>query len=429
MQNNNLLIKNARVVDPGADRDEIADILIEKGKVSKVAGEIRTDTARVIPAAGKIAMPGLVDMHVHLREPGREDKETVSSGTRAALRGGVTSILAMPNTSPAIDNAESVKELKEIIKKGAHANVFISAAITVGRKGAELTDFGGLKKAGVLALTDDGSSVDNEELMLQAFERAKGQALLVICHCEDKSLSARGVVNLGLTSTRLGLRGISKESEYMRVARDIKLADKAQAAVHIAHVSCKESVELIGQAKKKGIKVTCETAPHYFSLSEEAVLGYDTNKKINPPLRGKEDVIAIKEALGNGIIDVIASDHAPHADNEKAIEFERAEFGTTGLETELAAAITELVDTGLLNWPAIARRMCLSPAHILGIDKGVLNIGKDADIVIVDPAREWVVEEKDFLSKSKNSAFLGRRLRGSVEYTIRAGKVVYSRGD
>lgn len=429
MKNQKLLIKNGRVIDPVSNRDEILDILVENGRISRVAKDIKNETKEIIDATGKIVLPGLVDMHVHLREPGREDKESVATGTRAALKGGVTSVLAMPNTQPAMDDPGHVKLLKEIIQQTAVANVVIAGAITKERLGQELTDTAKLKKEGVVAVTDDGSSVDSDDLMLQALRKARSQGVLVVCHCEDNALAAGGVVNLGFTSTRLGLRGISKESEYKRLDRDLRLADRAGASVHIAHVSCKESVGLIAQAKKKGIKVTAETCPHYFSLSEEAVLGYDTNMKINPPLRGKEDVIAIKQGLENGVIDVISSDHAPHTENEKDIEFERAEFGTIGLETTLAVAITELVQTGLLDWSGLAIKMCLNPAQILGIDKGTLNMGKDADIVIVDPDKEWVVEKQGLVSKSKNSAFLGRRLKGVVEYTILAGKVVYKNID
>jgi dihydroorotase len=364
-------------------------------------------------------------MHVHLREPGREDKETIASGTKAALRGGVTSLLAMPNTQPAIDSVENINLLKGIIDKTATANVFIAGTITRGRKGQELADLAKLKNEGAIAITDDGLSVDSDELMLEAFKKAKQEKILVICHSEDKSLSAAGVVNLGFTSTRMGLRGISKESEYKRVKRDIELALKADAPVHIAHVSCKESVEIIAKAKKKGLRVTCETAPHYFTLDEEAVSGYDTNMKMNPPLRSKDDVVAIKQGLSDGAIDAIASDHAPHTENEKEIEFDRAEFGVVGLETELAVAITELIHTGLITWPELVKKIAFIPAKILGINKGTLSVGADADIVIVSPDKEWIVEKSGFLSKSKNSAFLGKHLKGVVEYTICAGKIVY----
>jgi dihydroorotase len=333
----------------------------------------------------------------------------------------------MPNTAPPIDSVENVKILKNIIKEKADANVLICGAISKGRLGKELADIAGLKKEGAIAISDDGCSVESEEVMLKAFRQAKDENVLVICHCEDKSLSKNGVVNLGFTSTRMGLRGISKESEYKVVARDIALAEKTEASVHIAHVSCVESVEIIARAKKKGVKVTAETAPHYFSLTEEAVLGYDTNMKMNPPLRGKADLIAIQQGLKDGTIDAIASDHAPHTENEKEIEFERAEFGVIGLETELAVSITELVNRGILGWPDLAKKLALNPAKILGINKGTLSIGADADIIIVNPEQEWVVEKSGFASKSRNCAFLGRKLTGIVEYTICHGNIAYKK--
>ena len=419
------LIKGGRVVDPANNLDEVCDILIDNSKISKVAKNIRNGVDETIDASGKIVLPGLVDMHVHLRQPGREDKETIATGTLAAVHGGFTSVLAMPNTIPAPDCEEAVASLKEIIRKDARNNVFICGAITMESQGKELADIARLKKAGVVAISDDGASVDDDTLMLNAIKIAKKNSLTLIDHCEDKVLSNNGVVNAGFTATSLGLRGVSAESEYKRVERDIELAHKAGAAIHIAHVSCKESVEIIRAAKKIGIKVTCETAPHYFALSEEAVRTYDPNMKMNPPLRSKADVEAIKKGLVDGTIDAIASDHAPHTENEKEIEFDRAEFGVVGLETELAASITELVDAGLLSWAKLAEKLALNPAKILGINKGTLSAGADADIVIVDPNREWVVEKKEFLSKSKNSPFLGRKLKGSMEYTICGGKVAY----
>ncbi len=424
-----LLVKGGRVIDPLNNTDDILDILIEDSWIARVEKSISLSVDKTVDAKGKIVIPGLVDMHVHLREPGREDKETVSSGTAAALRGGVTTVLAMPNTSPAIDSLETLELLQGIIKKTAQANVLIAGAITKSRAGKELTDIALLKKAGAVAISDDGSSVDSEELMLEALKQAKKAGLLVICHCEDKALSGQGVVNLGLTSTRLGLRGISSESEYKRIERDIRLAEKAGTALHIAHVSCARSVEIIAQAKKKGLQVTAETAPHYFSLSEEAVLGYDTNMKMNPPLRGLEDVAAIKEGLREGTIDVIASDHAPHTENEKEIEFVRAEFGVIGLQTELSAAITELVCAGVLDWLELVRKMAVNPARILGIDKGSLGKGSNADLVVIAPERDWQVTKDSLVSRSKNSAFLGRRLKGVVEQTILGGRIVYTNGN
>jgi dihydroorotase len=426
MKKEKLLIKKGKVFDPAHRiNGEVLDILVEDGIIAMVAKDINNVSARVIDARGMVVMPGLVDMHVHLREPGREDKETIESGTRAALKGAVTSVLAMPNTLPAIDNAKQVEVLKDIIKRTARANVFIAGAITQGRLGKKLTAVAELKKHGVIAITDDGASVDDAKLFLDGCKKAKAKKVLVISHCEDKSLSGSGVVNRGFFSTKLGLRGISKESEYKRVERDILIAAKAQAPIHIAHVSCAESVEIIGKAKKKGIRVTAETCPHYFSLTEEAVSSYDTNLKMNPPLRGKEDAAAIKKGLKTGVIDVIASDHAPHTINEKEIEFEYAEFGVIGLETMLAASITELIHTGILTWQELVKKMALNPAKILGIPRGTLGIKAQADIAIVDPDAIWTVRKEELISKSKNSAFLGRSLSGVVEYTICSGRLAF----
>lgn len=420
-----ILIKSGRVIDAANNIDAIQDVLIENSRIAKAAERIEAQADERIDARGKIVMPGIVDMHVHLREPGREDKETVESATQAALMGGVTSVLAMPNTDPAIDSVASIRLLKNIIRQTAKANVFIAAAITKGRQGKELTDIPQLKREGAIAITDDGASVDDAALFSRALKKAKQNKMPVICHCEDTTLSAGGAVNAGICSIRMGLRGISKEAEYKRVERDIRLAEKASCPVHIAHVSCAESIQIIERAKKKRVKVTCETAPHYFSLSEEAVLGYNTNAKVNPPLRSRADVQAIKQALASGIIDVIASDHAPHTENEKDIEFERAEFGIIGLQTQLAVSISELINRGILDWKELVKKLCLHPAKILGLDKGSLSAGKPADIIIIDPAREWQVSAEDSVSKSKNSAFLGKKLFGVVEYTICGGKIAF----
>jgi dihydroorotase len=420
-----LLIKNGRVIDPANKIDAVLDIFIQDNKISRVAKDIQVQATTIIDAGNKIVMPGIVDMHVHLREPGREDKETIASATAAAAKGGVTTVLAMPNTQPAMDSVENVKLLQGLIHKTALVNVLICGTITSERLGKELSDIEGLKKIGALAISDDGSSVDSDELMLEALKKAKQAGLLTVCHCEDKKLSGRGVINLGFNSTRLGLRGISNASEYTRVSRDIALAAKSGAAVHIAHVSCKESVEIIAAAKQKGVKVTCETAPHYFALTEEDVVDYDTNMKINPPLRTKEDVAAIKAGLKSMVIDAIASDHAPHTENEKDIEFDRAEFGKIGLESGLAVSIMELIDKKILNWEELVLKIALNPAKILGINKGTLTVGADADIIIVDANKEFVLEKKRIVSKSKNSPFIGKIVKGLVEYTIFNGKVIY----
>ncbi|MFA6217462.1 MAG: dihydroorotase [Candidatus Omnitrophota bacterium] len=420
-----ILIKNGRVVDPANKIDKVCDVLVEDTLIAEVAIGIKAKADTVIDASGKVVMPGLVDMHVHLREPGREDKETIASGTHAALKGGVTSVLAMPNTNPPMDTLERIGILQGIIAKSAHANVFICGAITKGRLGKELTDIAALKKQGIVAISDDGSSVESEQVMLEALKSALRCNVAVICHCEDKSLSAGGVINLGSISTRLGVRGISRESEYTRVERDIQLAENTAAPVHIAHVSCKESVEIIARAKKRGVRVTAETAPHYFSLSEEFLLGYDTNLKMNPPLRSRADVEAIKKGLKDRTIDVIASDHAPHTEHEKAIEFDRAEFGVIGLETELAVSITELVSPGIISWDVLVAALSLNPARILGINKGTLSSGSDADIIVVSPDQKWSVQKENIASLSKNSAFLGKNLSGVVIYTICNGKLAY----
>lgn len=420
-----ILIKNGRVVDPANSRDEVLDVFVEGNKISKVAKDIKVPADKIIEAAGKIVMPALMDLHTHLRQPGREDKETVYSATRAALKGGITCLLAMPNTDPAMDCQENIRKLQDIIQKTAQARVYICGAITRLRQGKELADISGLKQAGAMAISDDGAAVDSEDLLFQAIAKAKEEKILITCHCENRVLSAGGAVNSGFTSTRLGLRGISKESEYKRIERDIGLAEKARAPLHIAHVSCKESLEIIAQAKKRGVLLTCEVTPHHFALTEEAVRDYDANKKMNPPLRSREDVLAIKRGLKDGVIDAIASDHAPHTENEKDIEFDRAEFGVIGLETMLSVSITELVHGGILGWPELVRKLCLNPARILGIDRGALSPGSPADIAVVDPDKEWVVEKKALVSKSKNSAFLGRRLKGVVEYTICNGKIAY----
>lgn len=428
MVNKSLLIKAGRVIDPASGLDAARDILVRDGLIKKVAESIDDEAQITIEAKGKIILPGLIDMHVHLREPGREDKETVFSGSKAALAGGVTTVLAMANTNPTIDSPQQLRALNKTIKETAWMKVLPAAAITKAREGRELTDLSALKKEGAVAISDDGCSVDDPGLMRQALIQAKKQDLLVVCHCEDESFSRGGSVNLGFTSTRLGLRGISNESEYQRVKRDIELAKETGARVHIAHVSCKQSVEIIAKAKQEGIKVTAETAPHYFSLTEKAVLGFDTNAKMNPPLRSQEDLDSIKQGLKSGAIDAIASDHAPHTPNEKDIEFDRAAFGVIGLETELSVAITELVDNGLLSWSELIEKMALNPARILGLgDKGSLKVGAGADIVIVSPKEQWTVTKDKFMSKSKNSCFLGRRLKGLVDYTISQGKVAYKR--
>lgn len=419
------LIKNGHVIDPANKVDEVADILVSGGKVEKIGKSLNGGKCKVIDASGKIVGPGLVDMHAHLREPGREDKETVASGAMAAIKGGFTSIACMPNTEPeALDNAAIIKRLNDIIKKDALANVFVVGAITVGRAGKKLTDFKALKRAGAVGVSDDGASVDDAKVMSEALVLARKEGLLVTAHCEDAALSKGGVINSGFISTKMGLRGSGREAEYERVARDIELAKKAKAAVHIAHVSCKESVDIIRKAKRAGVAVSAETAPHYFALTEDCCATYDTNMKMNPPLRAKEDVEAIKAALKDGTIDAIATDHAPHTDSEKDVEFDFAPFGIIGLETALSLAVMELVEKKILSWSDLFTRMSVAPAQLLGIDRGSLRKGSAADIVIIDPGKEYAYTKDSVASRSKNSPFIGWKLKGRASHVFVAGKLI-----
>ena len=419
-----ILIKQGRVIDPANKRDGVFDILVENGKIAKVSKSITAKADITINAKGKIVTPGLVDMHAHLREPGREDEETIASGTRAAARGGFTSVFCMPNTDPVLDNAKIIEELKRTIAKDAITNVFIIGAITVGQSQAALVDFVSLKEAGTRWFSDDGSSVESPEFLLKALKASVKQNFLLIEHCEDKKISKTGVMNKGLVATKTGLRGIPKESEFIRVRRDIELAEKADARLHIAHVSCLESAELIKKAKKSGIKITAETAPHYFSLTDEACQCYDANTKVNPPLKSKEDVEAIKKALEDNTIDIIATDHAPHTDAEKGVEFDFAPFGMTGFESALSVCIEELIDKKVLNWPKLIEKLSVSPSRISGIQKGTLTEGRDADITIIDPEKKWVYKKEERASRSSNSPFIGKQLKGMATDVIVGGRVV-----
>ena len=418
------LIKNGTVIDPVAKLNEVCDILISEGKIEKLGKDLDAKADEVINAKGKIVAPGLIDMHTHLREPGREDEETIKSGTRAAIRGGFTSVACMPNTEPAIDSPKMVKLVKDIIEKDALCNVFIVGAITEGRNGKKLTDFTKMAKEGIVAISDDGSCIQDKNLMLEALRAGKKDEILLIDHCEDVKISSGGVVNSGFVSTKTGLRGIPLAAEYEMVKRDIELAKKLSAAIHIAHVSCKESVEAIRKAKKDGLRVTAETAPHYFTLTEDCVVTYDTNTKMNPPLRTKEDVEAIKKGLSDGTIDVIATDHAPHTDSEKDVEFDFAPFGIIGLETALSLAAAELVEKKTLSWPELIAKMSSNPAKILGRSGGSLKKGASADVIIIDPERKYVYKKAQVESKSKNSPFIDWKLKAKITHVFVGGKIV-----
>lgn len=420
----NYIIKGGTVVDPSTNVNEVMDILVSDGKIADIGRSVNAKDAKIIDASGLIVTPGLVDMHVHLREPGREDEETILTGTRASVKGGFATVVCMPNTDPAIDSVEILAKLRVIIAKDAIVNVLPVGAITVGRLGKELTDIKALAKEGIVAISDDGSSVEDADLMLKALKIAKSSGVIVIDHCEDMILSNKGVMNKGFVSTKMGLRGISRESEWVRVERDIALAEKAGAKIHIAHVSCKESAEVIRKAKKRGVQVTAETAPHYFALTDECCATYDTNTKINPPLRTAEDVAAIKAALVDGTIDVIASDHAPHTDCEKDVEFDLAPFGKIGLESSLGVSIDELVNTKILTWKQLVEKLATNPARILGLKSGTLKKGAAADITIIDPEKKYTITREMLETKSKNSPFVGWNLIGRAVGMFVAGKPV-----
>ena len=417
----NLIIKNGWVVDPLLDTEGIRDIFVSQGKLTDKAPA----NAKVIDAKGKIVCPGLIDMHVHLREPGQEEKETILTGSQAAAKGGFTSICCMPNTQPPIDKASDVEYIKNRQQEIRLVNIFPIACITKERLGKELSEMNALALAGAVAFSDDGGWVENANVMRRAIEYAQMFNRLIISHCEDSGLSAGGVMNEGALSTKMGLRPIPNASESIAVSRDILLAEH-YGPVHLAHISTKESVALIRAAKKKGVPVTAETAPHYFCLTDEAVEGYNTNAKVNPPLRSDKDVQAIIKGLQDGTIDAIATDHAPHTLDDKRTEFDQAAFGISGLETAFSLGFTTLVTPGKLTLKRFISAMTCEPAKVLQLkNKGSLQPGNDADIVIIDPEKSWTVRASEFVSKGKNTPFDGWELTGVVTHTILGGRSVY----
>ena len=420
-----LLIKGGRVIDPSQGIDEVVDILVEDGIIKGLGKHLKTEKGcETIEAAGFLVTPGLIDMHVHLRDPGLEYKEDIVTGTRAAVAGGFTSVACMPNTRPVNDNKGVTAYIVNKAKAEALVNVYPIGAITSGSKGENLVEMGELKESGCVAVSDDGRPVTDAQMMRLALETAGRMGIPVISHAEELSLAADGVMNEGATSRELGLRGIPWAAEDTAVARDVFLAEFTGAHIHIAHISTSGSVRIIRNAKTRGVKVTCETAPHYFSLTDEAVRSLGANAKMNPPLRGAADVAAIKAGLADGTIDAIATDHAPHQSDEKDLEFSRALNGIIGLETSLPLSL-RLVEEGVLGISALVEKMSLNPAGILGIDRGTLKTGAVADITLIDPGLEWVVEAEKLASKSKNSPWIGQTMTGKAVYTIVGGKVVF----
>ncbi len=426
-----IFIKGGHVVDPKNNIDEICDVFIDKGVITDVGTNIEledVDGVEVIDATGKYVTPGLVDMHVHLRDPGFTHKEDIETGTKSAALGGVTSVACMPNTNPVCDNVTVIEYIKSKAEKVASVNVYPIGAITKGLMGEELAPIGSFKFAGVVAISDDGKPVKSAGLMRNALEYADMFDITVISHCEEMSI-AEGSMNEGAVATELGLKGISNAAEEIMVNREIILAENTGTAVHIAHISTKGSVEAIRQAKKRGVRVTCETCPHYFTLTEDAVKGYNTNAKMNPPLRTEEDVNAIIEGIKDGTIDAIATDHAPHHADEKNIEFADAMNGIIGLETSLGLSVKYLVNSGVISMSELIKKMSLNPAHILGLSKGSLSLGASADVIIFDPEKEYTVDVSKFASKSKNSPYDGYTLCAKPEYTIVGGKIIVNQGE
>ncbi len=422
-----VLIKNGRVVDPSTGTDKTLDLLIEKGKITQIKPNIRASGAKAINASGLVVAPGFIDMHVHLREPGQEDKETIATGARAAAKGGFTSIACMPNTNPINDNRGVTEYILSEAKKNAAVNIFPIASITKEEKGKELTDMADLMDAGAKAFSDDGMPVQNSQVMRRALEYSKILNTVIIDHCEDKNLSADGVMHEGYYSYFFGLAGIPASSEETIVSRDIILANKADAAIHIAHVSVKGAVDLVKEAKRKKVKVTAEVTPHHLFLTDSLIESYDTNLKMNPPLRSKEDVRALKQAVKDGTIDVFATDHAPHTVDEKDVEFDRAPFGINGLETAVSLLLDKLVDKNVISLHRFIEMISTNPALILRLEnKGKICVGADADLTILNLNKIIRVDVNSFKSKSRNNPFQDWELKGAPEMTIVGGKTVYS---
>jgi len=424
-----ILLKNGRIIDPVNKLDKKASLFIDKGTIKAVFSPRQKIPAMpkkilTVDLKGKWIVPGLIDMHVHLREPGEEHKETIETGSRAAAAGGFTAVACMPNTIP-VNDCQSVTRL--ILEKAASAlaRVYPVGAISKGSQGETLAEFGEMKQAGAVAVTDDGRPVLNSQLMRRALEYASNHQMLVISHSEDSSLSRNGAMNEGFTSTSMGLKGIPHIAEEIMVYRDIALANYTGCHLHLAHISTKESLALIRQAKKNGFPVTAETAPHYFTLTEEAVKGYNTNAKMNPPLRTAQDREAVIEAIKDGTLDAIATDHAPHSILEKDIEFDQAANGIIGLETALPLALN-LYRKGHINATRLVELLSANPARILGVRGGSLGVGAAADVTVIDPDLEFVFQEKDILSKSKNSPFIGSKLKGRAVLTICDGRISHN---
>ncbi len=421
------LIRNGRVIDPASGKDGIYDILVEDGMIAGVDASIPKGDNDIIDAAGCFVMPGLVDLHVHFREPGFEYKETIKTGSMAAAHGGVTTVFPMPNTKPVIDSVDMYDKVQTIIDRDAVVNVHQVASVTLRQQGETPVDVAALKKAGCIAISEDGKSVMNSQVYREAMKAAAAEDVLVMAHCEDKNLVNGGALNEGVASRRYHVNGITNAVEDVIVARDILLSKETGCRLHLCHCSTADSVKLIKAAKDEGLKVTGEVCPHHFMLCDEDIIEDNADYKMNPPLRSRADMEAVREGLRNGTMDVISTDHAPHSAEEKAKPIGAAPFGITGIETSLCLTYTGIVLTGILTPMQMVEKMSYNPAKIAGIDRGTLLPGRPADIIIVNVDDEIVIDRNNFISKGHNTPFDGYKVKGIVEYTIVGGKIVYKR--
>jgi len=417
-----LLIKNGRVIDSANGIDKKCDVLIVDEKIACV-GRIEKSSEMVIDAAGKLVVPGLIDIHVHFREPGDEEEETIASGSAAAVAAGFTSVVCMPNTNPPIENETDVEYIHRKGRQARKTHIYTMGAITKNREGVELAEMGFMAEAGAVGFTDDGSGLQNPAVMLRALKYAAMFDTVIAQHCQDNSFADKGVMNAGVHSTILGLPGIDKLAEEAMLWRDIQLVKKTNVRYHAQHISTAGSVELIKEAKKQSLPVTCELTPHHLLLTDEQCGEYDTNYKVSPPLRTQEDIDAIKQAVADGLIDALVTDHAPHLQSEKELEFLAAPFGIASLECALALYVKALIEPGILDWPALIRLMTERPANIIGVEKGTLGVGRQGDVTIIDPDAEYEIDVSKFRSKSRNCPYHGWKVKGRVEKTIVGGEI------
>jgi dihydroorotase len=426
-----LLIKNGRVIDPANGIDKKCDVLIVDEKIAEV-GKIKKTAKKVIDAAGKLVTPGLIDIHVHFREPGDEEEETIASGSAAAVAAGFTSVVCMPNTNPPVENETDVEYIHRKARQARKTHVYTMGAITKGREGVELAEMGFMTEAGAVGFTDDGNGVQDPAVMLRALKYGSMFNVVISQHCQDDRIAGSGVMNSGYYSTILGLPGLDPLAEQAMLWRDIQFIKKLPAErirYHAQHISTAESIELIRAAKKDFLPITCEVTPHHLLLTEECCAEYDTNYKVNPPLRTARDIEALKKAISEGLIDALVSDHAPHLQSEKELEFLAAPFGIASLECSFALFVKALIEPGILDWPGLIELMTVRPAKIIGVDKGTLGVGKQADITIIDPDAKYKIDVTKFLSKSRNCPYHGWKVRGKIEKTIVCGEIRYSCGN